>query len=102
VATLELPDRFSEPMKTATQRRTLATSLSLIVLALGFLALGFISFNKQGIQTGSISSAENACSFIGSSFSILVGATFLAAAIFFSVVRSRSERLVAKLNSALP
>jgi uncharacterized membrane protein (DUF485 family) len=81
----ELPNQFSEPMRTAIQRRTLATSLSLIVLALGFSALGFISFNKQGIEAGSIFSAQNAYSFIGSSFSILVGATFLVAAISFSV-----------------
>jgi hypothetical protein len=91
-----------QQMKTSNQLGTLATSLSLIILALGFSAFGFIPLiNKQPIYTSNIFSAENAYSFIGSSFSILVGATFLVAAISFRVVRARSERLVAQLDPSL-
>jgi uncharacterized membrane protein YdcZ (DUF606 family) len=89
-------------MKTPNQLRALATSLSLVMLALGFSALGFISFiSKQPSYTSGILSAENAYSFIGGSFSILVGAVFLFAAISFTVVRSRSERLVAQIDATL-
>jgi hypothetical protein len=89
-------------MKTSNQLRTLATNLSLIILALGFSAFGFIPLiNKQPIYASNIVSAENAYSFIGSSFSILVGATFLVAVISLSVVRARSERLVAQLDPSL-
>jgi len=81
-------------MKTPNQLRTLATSLSLVILALGFSALGFISFiSKQLNYTSGIFSAENAYSFIGGSFSVLVGMIFLFAAISFTVVRSRPEGL---------
>jgi hypothetical protein len=89
-------------MKTPNQLRALATRLSLVILALGFSALGFISFiSKQPDYTSGIFSAENAYSFIGGSFSILVGVTFLLAAISFTVVRSRSERLVAQIDATL-
>jgi hypothetical protein len=76
-------------MKMLNQLRTLSTSLSLIILALGFSALGFVSLiNKSGC-TVSIFSAENAYSLIGSGFSILVGATFLVAAISYKKSASR-------------
>jgi hypothetical protein len=89
-------------MKTPNQLRTLATSLSLVILALGFSALGFISFvSKQPSYTSGIFSAESAYSFIGGSFSILVGVIFLFAAISFTVVRSRSERFVAQIDASL-
>jgi hypothetical protein len=92
----------SRSMKTPNQLRTLATSLSLVILALGFSALGFISFiSKQASYNSGVFSAENAYSLIGSSFSILVGLIFLFAAIFFRVVRSRSERLVAQIDATL-
>ena len=84
-------------MKTPSRLRTLSISLSLVILALGFLALGFISFiAKPPGYTSSIFSAENVYSFIGSTFSILVGATFLVAAITFRGVRPKSERFVAE------
>jgi uncharacterized membrane protein (DUF485 family) len=89
-------------MNTANQRRVLATSLSLIILAVGFSALGLISFiNKQALQNGELFSAEGTYSIVGSSFSVLVGATFLAAAIFYSLARLRSERTVAQLETVL-
>jgi uncharacterized membrane protein YdcZ (DUF606 family) len=89
-------------MKTPNQLRALATSLSLVILALGFSALGFISFiSKQPSYTSGILSTENAYSFIGGSFSILVGVVFLFAAISFTVVRSRSERLLTQIDVTL-
>ena len=89
-------------MKTPNQLRTLATALSLVILALGFSSLGFISFiSKQPCYTGGIFSAENAYSFIGGSISILVGVIFLFAAISFAVTRSRSERLAAEIDATL-
>jgi hypothetical protein len=54
--------------------RPLLTSLSLIILALGFSVLGFVPLIYKTC------SAENAGSLIGSGSSILVGATFLVAA----------------------
>jgi hypothetical protein len=89
-------------MKTPNQLHTLATSLSLVILALGFSALGFISLiSKQPGHTSGIFSPENAYSFIGGSFSILVGVTFLLAAISFKAVRSRAERFVAQIDTTL-
>jgi hypothetical protein len=89
-------------MKAPNHLRTLATSLSLIILALGFSGLGFISFlNNQPNHAGSIFSAENAYSLLGSSFSVLVGTTFLVAAIVFTIVRFKSERLVAQIDVGL-
>jgi hypothetical protein len=89
-------------MKAQNYFHSLATSLSLIILALGFSSLGFISFlNNQPIHTGSIFSAENAYSLVGSSFSVLVGTTFLVAAIVFTAVRFKSERLMVQVNVGL-
>jgi hypothetical protein len=88
-------------MKTLNQVRSFATSLSLIILALGFSALGLVRFmNPQPSATG-IVSAENAYSFVGSSFSILIGAAFLLAAICFTIVRSKSESAVAQFDVSL-
>jgi hypothetical protein len=84
-------------MKMPNQVRTFATSLSLIILAFGFSALGFVSLINRCDSTVSVFSAENAYSLIGSGFSILVGTTFLVAAVSFSRVRSRSETLVRQI-----
>ncbi len=71
-------------MKAPNRLKTLSISLCLVILALGFAALGFVSFiNKQSDCTGNIFSAEHTYSLIGSTFSVLVGATFLIAAITF-------------------
>ena len=89
-------------MKAQNYLHTLATSLSLVILALGFSGLGFISFlNNQPNHTGGIFSAENAYSLIGSSFSVLVGTTFLVAAIAFTAVRFKSERLMVETDVRL-
>jgi hypothetical protein len=89
-------------MKTPNRFRRLSINLSLVILALGFSALGFVSvFNPQSGFSGSIFSVEHTYSLIGSTFSVLVGATFLVAAITFRGVRTGSERLVARIDAQL-
>jgi len=89
-------------MKTPNRLRTLSISLSLVILALGFSALGFVSFIKtEPGYTSSIFSVEHTYSLIGSTFSLLVGATFLVAAITFRGVRTGRERLVARIDASL-
>jgi hypothetical protein len=84
-------------MKTPNQLRTLSISVSLVILALGFL-----SFVKtQPAYTSSIFPVEHAYSLIGSTFSVLVGATFLVAAITFRGARTGSEMLVARIDANL-
>jgi hypothetical protein len=81
-------------MKMLNRLRTLSTTLSLIILALGFSAIGFVPFiNKTGSAIGAFS-AENAYSVIGSGFSVLVGLTFLVAAVSFRRLSSGSENLI--------
>jgi hypothetical protein len=68
-------------MKAPNRLQRLSISLCLVILALGFASLGFVSLiNKQSDCTG-ILSAEHTYSLIGSTFSLLVSATFLVAAI---------------------
>jgi hypothetical protein len=70
-------------MKAPNRIQTLSTNLCLLILALGFATLGLVSLiNKQSDCT-SIISAEHTYSLVGSTFSLLVGATFLVAAITF-------------------
>jgi hypothetical protein len=89
-------------MKTPNQLRTLSISASLVILALGFSALGFVSFiNTQPGCASSIFSVEHAYSLIGSTFSVLVGATFLVAAITFRGARTGSEMLAARIDANL-
>jgi len=89
-------------MKTPNRLQKLSTSLCLVILALGFSALGFVSFiSKQPACTGSIFSAEHTYSLIGSTFSVLVGATFLVAAITCRGLRVGSERLMARIDAKL-
>jgi hypothetical protein len=89
-------------MKTHNQLRRLSTNLSLVILAVGFSALGFVSvINPQSGFSGSIFSVEHTYSLIGSTFSVLVGATFLVAAITFRGARTGSDRLVARINAHL-
>jgi hypothetical protein len=85
-------------MKTLNQLRTLSTSLSLVILALGFLGLGFVPFINKSCSGISVFSAENAYSLIGSGFSMLVGATFLIAAVSFKRVRSGSASLIQEME----
>jgi|ERR1700733_1572407 hypothetical protein len=91
-----------QSMKAPNQLRIFSINLSLVILALGFSALGFFSvINKQPSLSTSILSGEYAYSLIGSIFSVLVGAIFLAAAIAFRGMRSGSEGLAARIDSHL-
>ena len=61
-----------------------STSLSMVILAVGFTTLGLVSFTtkyQEGVANGLPS--ENALSMIGSAISILIGATFLVAAYLY-------------------
>ncbi len=90
-------------MKTSTRLQTLSINLSLVILALGFSALGLVSFiNNQSDHTGSIFSVEHTYSLIGGIFSVLVGATFfIAAAVTFKGFVTGSERFVAQIDARL-
>jgi hypothetical protein len=89
-------------MKTQNRLRTLSTNLSLVILALGFSALGFVSFiNTQPGHTSSIFSVEHTYSLIGSAFSVLVGTTFLVAAITFRGVRPGSLKGLSRIDANL-
>ena len=89
-------------MKTSTRLRALSINLSLVILALGFATLGFVSFiNNQSDHTGSIFSAEHTYSLIGGIFSVLVGATFFIAAVTFKGFVTGSERFVAQIDTRL-
>ncbi|MBV8176490.1 MAG: hypothetical protein JO151_18270 [Verrucomicrobia bacterium] len=71
-------------MKTSIQ--SLATSLSLLVLGLGFSVIGFAPFLSGNHRY----SGEGALSFVGSGFSILIGMAFFSAAICFIWERFKS------------
>jgi hypothetical protein len=89
-------------MKTSTRLQRLSISLSLIILALGFSALGFVSIiSSHSGHAGSIFSAEHTYSLIGSTFSILVGATFFIAAITFKGLKTGSKRFIAQIDTRL-
>jgi hypothetical protein len=81
-------------MKMLNRLRTLSTTLSLIILALGFSAIGFVPLIIKSGSTISAFSAENAYSMVGSGFSLLVGVTFLVAAVSFRRLSSGSESLI--------
>jgi hypothetical protein len=61
-----------------------STSISMVILGLGFATLGLVCFTTKfegGVTNGL--PFENAFSMIGSTISILIGATFLIAAYFY-------------------
>jgi len=73
----------------------LLTHLALLVLAAGFASLGLFSFINRPVEltpTGLIS--ETTYSIIGSTIGVLVGMTFLAAALVFAGPLRRKERLL--------
>jgi hypothetical protein len=91
-----------QSMKTSSRLRTLSINLSLVILALGFSALGFVSvISKQPNLPTGIFSVEHTYSLIGSVFSVLVGATFLVAAIAFRGVRTGSAGLARRIDAHL-
>jgi uncharacterized membrane protein len=63
----------------------ISTRLALLVLAVGFASLGFLSFLNRPLEpaaTGLISASTY--SIIGSTVGVLVGLTFLTAALVFA------------------
>jgi hypothetical protein len=89
-------------MKTPSQLRKISVSLSLVILALGFAALGFVLFlNAEPGYSSGIFSVERVYSLIGSTLSVLVGAAFLFAVITFRGMRIGSEKLVGRINANL-
>jgi hypothetical protein len=76
-----------ETNRAVTQNKWLektSTSISMVILALGFGTLGLVSFRakfQESVANGL--PFENAFSMIGSAVSILIGATFLVAACFY-------------------
>jgi hypothetical protein len=74
-------------MKTLIQ--SLATSVSLLVLGLGFSLIGFAPFLSGKYRY----SGEDLLPFVGSGFSILIGIAFFSAAICFIWVRFKSDFL---------
>ena len=86
-------------MKTTNRLQTLSISLCLVILALGFATLGLASFaSHQSNCSETLFSAENTYSLIGSTFSVLVGAAFLVAAITCRGLKVGSVNLVAGVD----
>jgi hypothetical protein len=81
-------------MKILNRLRTLSTTLSLIILAFGFSAIGLVPLTIKSGSTIGAFSAENAYPMVGSGFSVLVGVTFLVAAVSFRRLSSGSESLI--------
>ena len=72
----------------------LSTRLALLILAVGFASLGFLSFMNRPLEaneTGLFSDATY--SIIGSTIGVLVGITFLTAALVFAGPLRREKRL---------
>jgi len=71
---------------------------SLVILALGFAALGFLSFISK-YHAGEINSmsSDNALSMIGSTISIVLGVTFL---VITCLYWSRYARIFRSLDSS--
>jgi len=88
-------------MKTLNQLRTLSTSLSLVILALGFLAFGLAPLINKSAFTIGVFTAENAYSLIGSGFSILVGRLSLSPPFPPRRMRSGSESPIQQIDANL-
>jgi hypothetical protein len=85
----------SKHMRLSKDLNKILTSGSLIIQALGFAALGFLSFTSK-YHAGEINSmsSDNALSVIGSTISIVLGVTFLVVAcLYWSRYRDFSGRL---------
>jgi hypothetical protein len=69
--------------------------LVLVLLAAGFISLGFLSFVRRQPESAiNDLCSEATYSIIGGSMSILVGGTFLAAAILFTAMLLRRRSLL--------
>ena len=77
------------------QFKQIFTGLALVLLAAGFTSLGFLSFVKRQPESAiNDFFSEATFSIIGGSISILVGGTFLAAAILFAGMLLRRRSLL--------
>jgi len=79
-------------VKTRRCLKKISTSISLMILTLGFSLLGFLTFinsNRGGMITAL--SFENSFAMVGSSISIVLGIAFLVAA---SIYWSRYSRII--------
>ena len=78
----------------------LSTGAGLLVLAIGFASLGFLSITNRHLED-----AENGLFFdstytiVGSFLSILLGATFLAIAVLFTATLRRRNRSLETVKS---
>jgi hypothetical protein len=71
-------------MKTTRQIQALSTGFSLVVLALGFSLIGYLSFVYRPYDTGAMSSSlDNDFRVAGGGLSLVVGSTFLIAALIY-------------------
>jgi hypothetical protein len=78
--------------KTRNYLKRVSTSISLVILTLGFSLLGLLTFinsNREGVINAL--SFENSFAMVGSSISILLGVAFLVAA---SLYWSRYSRIM--------
>ena len=84
-------------MKISKNLNKISTSGSLVILALGFAALGFLSLTSK-YHAGEINSmsSDNALSMIGSTISIVLGVTFL---VITCLYWSRYARILRSLDS---
>lgn len=78
-------------MNRTSQLRELSTGVGLLVLAVGFSSLGLLSYVKRHTDAATGLFSESSYSLIGSILSLLVGATFLAAAVLFVATKLRGE-----------
>ena len=71
----------------------LSTGAGLLVLAVGFVSLGFLSFmNRHSNDAANGLFVEETYSIVGSLISILVGAIFLTIAVLFTATLRRRNR----------
>jgi len=91
-------------MKIPAHLEKLVTGIGLLVLAAGFTSLGFLSFiNMHPEDAGTGLFSEATFSVVGSSISLLIGATFLVAAVLFAgTLRKRQSIPVRKIDRQKP
>jgi branched-subunit amino acid permease len=79
-------------MNSPNRFQRLSTGIALAVLAFGFVCLGVVSLvvnHREGAETRTFS--ETTYSILGSTTSVLLGATFFVAMILFSRIRLASK-----------
>jgi hypothetical protein len=88
-------------MKTSRHFEKLSTSAGLLVLGVGFVSLGALSFLKRHLEDAESGLFLNsAYSIIGGLISILLGFAFFAIAVLFMATRFKKEKTPRKMGSA--